>query len=63
MSKVERNKKKLALIGDQNALDILVNVSHNKALPKKRLIQLVKQLARQAAEDDYAQLIKSKPKW
>lgn len=53
MSKVNRDKK-LGSNGEQNRLDISVNVSHNKTLSKKRLIQLVKQLARQAAEEDYA---------
>ena len=58
MSKVKRHKR-LASIGEQNALDISVKVSHNKALSKERLIQIVKLLARQAAEDDYAKLTKS----
>ena len=62
MSKVKQNKQ-LASIGGQNRLDISVNVSHNKTLSKERLIHLVKLLARQAAEDDYAKITKTKPGW
>lgn len=62
MSKVIRNKQ-LASMGDPIDLDISVKVSHNKALSKERLIHLAKLLARQAAEDDYAKITKSKPRW
>ncbi len=55
-----QNKKKLFKNDVQRSLEIAQNVSHNKILPQsnERLIQLVKLLARQAAEDDYAQSIR-----
>ncbi len=52
------DKKELILGGDQKRLDISINVSHNKALSNKRLIEFVKLLARKAAEADYAQSIR-----
>lgn len=51
------NKKDLILNDDLKTLDICEIVSHNKTLSKQRLIELVKLLARQAAEEDYAQSI------
>ncbi len=42
---------------DQKRLDISINMSHNRTLSDNSLIQLVKLLARQAAEEDYLQLI------
>jgi len=61
-----QNPKKKKLIDNyaQTQLDIIANVSHNKTLSHERLIQLVKLLARQAAEADYAQsIIHSKSRW
>lgn len=51
------NKNDRILNDALKSLDICQNVSHNKALSKQRLIHLVKLLARQAAEEDYAQTI------
>jgi hypothetical protein len=63
MTKIPRKKKKIENDA-QSLLDISINASHNKALSNERLIQLVKLLARQAAEHDYAQsLINSKSRW
>lgn len=57
-------KKKLIENDAQTLLDVFINVSHNKPLSNERLIQLVKLLARQAAEADYAQsIIHSKSRW
>jgi hypothetical protein len=56
MSKFKTNKG-LILKDGQKRLDISINVSHNKPLSNKRLIQLVKLLARQAAKEDYLQSI------
>ena len=58
------NKKELIKNDVQRQLDISENTSHNKTLSNDRLIQLVKLLARQAAEEDYAQSIRhSKSRW
>ena len=49
--------KKLIKNDDQKPLDISINTSHNRYLSDKGIIQLVKLLAHQAAEEDYMQLI------
>ncbi len=58
-------KKKLIENDAQTQLEISTNVSHNKTLSNERLIQLVRLLARQAAEHDYAQVnsSNSKSRW
>lgn len=56
MTKPKTNKN--LILNDKNKrLDISINVSHNKTLSDKSLIQIVKLLARQAAEEDYMQSI------
>jgi len=52
-----KNNKSLISNEDQKRLDISINVSHNRYLSDKGIIRLVKLLARQAAEEDYMQLI------
>lgn len=62
MSKPE-TKNDQTLSGDRRALAICLKSSHNKPLSNERLIQLVKLMARQAAEDDYARsIIQSQPR-
>ncbi len=56
MSKLKPNTG-LVSNDDQKRLDISINMSHNKVLSDKSVIQLVKLLARQAAEEDYLRLI------
>ena len=56
MRKPPKNKN-LIKNEDQKALDISINTSHNRLLSNKGVIQLVKLLARQAAEEDYMQSI------
>ena len=52
MSKSETN---IGLISNdaQKRLDISINVSHNRPLSRQSVIQLVKLLPRQAAEEDH----------
>ncbi len=56
MSK-SKTHKKLIKNEDQKRLDISINTSHNRSLSDNSVIQLVKLLARQAAEEDYLQSI------
>ena len=56
MSGSKRNNK-LISNEDQKRLDITINTSHNKVLSDNSVIQLVKLLARQAAEEDYMRSI------
>ena len=56
MSKL-KEKKTLIRKDDQKRLDIFINLSHNKHLSDNGLIQLVKLLARHAAEEDFARSI------
>lgn len=63
LKKPQKNKN-LIKNGDQKTLDITINMSHNKTLSDKDVIQLVKLLARKAAEEDYMQSITdSKSRW
>jgi predicted DNA-binding protein (UPF0251 family) len=56
-----KGKKCLAQDEGKKRLDVSKNVSHNRLLSNRCLIQLVKFLARQAAKEDYEQsLIPSK---
>lgn len=54
MSKPKKHKN-LIKNDNQKRLDISINKSHNRHLSDKSVIQLVKLLARQAAEEDYLQ--------
>jgi hypothetical protein len=56
MTKPKTNKN-LIKNKDQKRLDISINTSYNRPLSDKSLIQIVKLLARQAAEEDYLQSI------
>ena len=56
MGKV-KEKKTLIRDNDRKRLDFSINLSHNKHLSDKGLIQLVKLLARQSAEEDFARSI------
>ncbi len=56
MTKPKTNKN-LIKNKDQKRLDISINTSHNRPLSDNSVIQLVKLLARQAAEEDYLQSI------
>lgn len=63
MKEPEKNKN-LIKNEDQKGLDVSINVSHNRVLSDKGVIQLVKLLARKAAEEDYMQSIThSKSRW
>ena len=52
MTRPQKNKN-LTKNKGHKGLDISINMSHNRVLPDKGVIQLVKILARQAAEMDY----------
>ena len=54
MSKSEKNKILITNEGNKR-LDFSINVSHGGSVSNKRVIQLVKLLARLAAEEDYRQ--------
>jgi len=56
---MSRSKTNIGLISNdaKKRLDISINVSHNRPLSNHSVIQLVKLLARQAAEEDYRQSI------
>lgn len=56
---MSKSKADINLISNngQKRLDISINVSHNRPLSNESVIQLVKLLARQAAEEDYRQSI------
>lgn len=56
---MSRSKTNIGLISNdaQKPLDISINMSHIRALSNEAVIQLVKLLARQAAEEDYRQSI------
>ena len=56
---MSRQKKSINLVRNegQKTLDFSINVSHNRPLSDRGLIQLVKLLARQAAKEDYMQSI------
>jgi len=56
MSKLKKHKISF-LNDDQKRLDISINTSHNSNISDKSVIQLVKLLAKQAAEEDYLQSI------
>lgn len=56
MSKFKKHKN-LNQNDNQKRLDISINKSHNRYLSDNSVIQLVKLLARQAAEEDYLQSI------
>ena len=56
MSRIEE-KKTLTGNDGRKRLDIFIKLSHNSDLSDKSLIQLVKLLARQAAEEDFARSI------
>ncbi len=56
---VTKHRKNKNLIKNEahKPLDLSINVSHNRNLSDKGIIQIVKLLARQAAEEDYLQSI------